>query len=73
MPTATASTGARHADPRALRTSSAAMMAAPTATPMATMPQGSPAPNTPCATDAISVAWGASSALGCSGVGAPMP
>jgi hypothetical protein len=49
------------------------MITAPINAPAATMPHGKPAPNTPCATEAISVACGASKALGCASVGAPMP
>ena len=59
--------------PRALRNSSSAMIAAPIAAPAAIIPQGNPPPNMPFATDAISVACGASSGFGCAADGTPMP
>src|SRR3546814_12436610 len=73
MPMAAASTGTRKFDLRALSHSSSAMIAAPMAAPMAIIVHGSLPPNMPLATEAISVACGAASELGCSGVGAPMP
>ena len=45
----------------------------PFTTPAEIMSQGSPPRSTPCATDAIRLACGASRAFGCSGVLAPIP
>jgi len=49
------------------------MMPTPISAPMAIMPHGRSPPNMPFATEAISVACGAISGLGCSAVGTPMP
>ena len=49
------------------------MTATPITPPIAIMPHGNAPPNMPFATEAISVACGASSGSGCSGVGTPMP
>ena len=73
MPTATASTGARQLLPLRFRCSSRAITIAPTAAPIATMFQGRPEPKMPLATEAISVACGAASALTPSRAGVPMP
>ena len=70
---AAASTGTRKRLPRARSASSRAMIAAPITAPTAITAQGSSPPNSPLATDAISVACGADKGLGCSAVGAPMP
>ena len=73
MPTAAASTGTRKLAPRVFSHSSSAMIAAPITAPIAIMFHGSSPPNMPFATEAISVACGASSGFGCSAVGTPMP
>lgn len=73
MPIAAASTGTRNLAWRDFSHSSKAMMIAPMPAPMPIIVHGSSPPNRPLATEAISVACGAASELGCSGVGAPMP
>jgi hypothetical protein len=49
------------------------MIATATSIPMVTIVHGRLPPKTPWATDAISVACGAVSGCGCSGVGTPIP
>ncbi len=73
MPIAAASTGTRKRALRDFSHSSNAITSAPTTAPMPIIAHGNSPPNRPRATDAIRLACGAASELGCSGVGAPMP